>query len=94
MATLDAIARLGCIVCRCYFHVDTVDAPTEIHHLRTGMGMAQRSDRVIPLCPRHHRGLSPTDIAYHKNKTQFVEAYGTEEALYDATMWLMQEKDL
>lgn len=52
---LSKVAALGCIVCSKMGYRDT---PAEIHHLRSGMGIGQRSShfRTIPLCPEHHRG--------------------------------------
>jgi len=52
---LNSLAGLGCILCD---HLGTPGTPAEIHHLRSGAGMAQRSShyRAIPLCPEHHRG--------------------------------------
>ena len=40
---LSAVARLGCIVCRNQFGVFS---EAEIHHIRDGQGMAQRSPPV------------------------------------------------
>jgi hypothetical protein len=57
---MSAVAALGCIV-------DTLegkpDTPAEIHHIRTGTGAGLRSShlRVLPLCPKHHRG----DLGIH-----------------------------
>ena len=54
-ARFDRIASMGCLVC---------GAPAEIHHV-TGyadrIGRApRRDDRVVPLCPMHHRaGCDP-----------------------------------
>ena len=52
---LNDLAALGCILCD---YLGTPGTPAEIHHLRSGVGMAQRSShyRAIPLCPEHHRG--------------------------------------
>jgi hypothetical protein len=49
------LAALGCILCD---HLGTPGTPAEIHHLREGVGAAQRSSdwTAIPLCPEHHRG--------------------------------------
>ena len=54
---LDRMAKLGCILCR---RLDLGETPAEIHHLREGVGAAQRqSDWIaVPLCPEHHRGAS------------------------------------
>ena len=51
----DRIAAMGCLVC---------GGPAEIHHVtgyadRKGRA-ARRNDRVVPLCPLHHRaGCDP-----------------------------------
>lgn len=51
---LSAVAGLGCIVCANNGHEDS---PAEIHHLRRGKGISDRSMYwdCIPLCPCHHR---------------------------------------
>lgn len=54
---MGRVAALGCILCRIQ---GRGQAPAEIHHLREGVGMAQRqSDYLtVPLCPDCHRGPS------------------------------------
>ncbi|MAK91906.1 MAG: hypothetical protein CMI13_11810 [Oleibacter sp.] len=54
-ARFDALTDQGCIVCRLVLSVWT---PPDIHHLRSGVGMGQRSghERTIPLCHTHHQG--------------------------------------
>lgn len=72
---LSAVADLGCILC---MHLGYPGTPAEIHHLRAGMGMAQRSNNynVIPLCPEHHRGNS----GYHGlGRRAFERMYNTDE---------------
>lgn len=50
----DKVARLGCILCRQFGFKDT---PAEIHHIRRFGGLRDNTnDKVIPLCPEHHRG--------------------------------------
>jgi len=75
----DKLVRLGCIVCKKYYgtHSDP-----EIHHLRSGVGMGQRSpnDRTIPLCPAHHR-TGGYGIAFHAGKKGFEKSYDTEDNL-------------
>lgn len=46
---LAKVAALGCVVCK---------QPANVHHIRTGMGMAQRAShfQTIPLCYNHHQG--------------------------------------
>ena len=52
---LNAVAELGCAVCRRMGYEGT---PAEIHHKRAGTGAGRRSSHMdaIPLCPEHHRG--------------------------------------
>lgn len=54
---LNRLAGIGCILCK---RLGTPGTPAEIHHLRTGVGAAQRGSdwTAIPLCPEHHRGAS------------------------------------
>jgi len=44
------VAELPCCLCGAM--------PVELHHIREGVGMAQRQGNmlVIPLCVEHHRG--------------------------------------
>lgn len=67
---LSRVADLGCIICH---------QPAEIHHLRTGMGMAQRNSNfnVIPLCPLHHR-TGGYGTAFHAGKKAFEQNFGSE----------------
>ncbi|CBJ82029.1 hypothetical protein XBJ1_2905 [Xenorhabdus bovienii SS-2004] len=48
---LSDVASLGCIACR---NQGMGMSPADIHHVRTGQGMAQRAAHlsVLPLCPR------------------------------------------
>ena len=54
---LNAVAELGCAVCRRMGYEGT---PAEIHHKRAGTGAGRRSSHydAIPLCPEHHRGAT------------------------------------
>lgn len=58
---LDRVARLGCYLCH---HLGFGPTPAQIHHLREGVGMAQRNSNylVVPLCDRHHANSSPDGI--------------------------------
>lgn len=72
---LSAIAEQGCVLCR---HLGYGATPAEIHHLRHGMGLAQRNSNcnVIPLCPEHHRGST----GYHGlGRRAFERMYGVTE---------------
>ena len=49
----NKVAALGCVRC-CLEYEQFSEA--EIHHVTTGLGKGQRDhNRVIPLCPGHHR---------------------------------------
>ena len=54
-AYLSKVAALGCAICR---RIGYRDTPAEVHHQRTGIGVANRAShrKTIPLCPYHHRG--------------------------------------
>lgn len=71
------VAALGCIACTKNGYEDT---PAEIHHIRDGVGMSQRSSHfhAIPLCAHHHR-LGNDSI--HAGRSLFEEKYGTESEL-------------
>ena len=75
---LDDVSSLGCIACRNAGYGAT---PAEIHHVRSGSGMAQRAEhtRVLPLCPRHHRACYPT--GFHAAPRSWQQDHGSEEAL-------------
>lgn len=49
------VASLNCILCR---HLGMGDTPANLHHVREGQGMGQRSSDwlVVPLCREHHQG--------------------------------------
>lgn len=71
------IADLGCVVCllQGYGH-----SPCEIHHIRTGAGLAQKShwSKAIGLCPTHHR-LGGHGVAIHAGVEAFESAVGMNE---------------
>jgi hypothetical protein len=55
----------------------------EIHHVRAGQGMAQRSNHIggaIGLCAGHHR-TGGHGIALHAGQQAFEKEYGTELTL-------------
>ncbi|WP_340615222.1 Ref family recombination enhancement nuclease [Xenorhabdus thailandensis] len=82
---LSGVASLGCIACR---NLGLGASPAEIHHVRTGQGMAQRAEHfsVLPLCPRHHRACYPTGFyaapktwqAFHGTEIELLEQVKTE----------------
>lgn len=75
---MSAVASLGCCVCmRLYGPHEP--AAVELHHIRRGTGMGQRSSHmdVLPLCFNHHRG--PEGIHTYGTKG-FAKHYGFDEA--------------
>jgi hypothetical protein len=76
---LAMVANIGCIVCRNNGNAGT---PAEIHHLRDGVGIGQRSQHKnsIPLCHAHHR-TGGYGVAFHAGKKAFEGKYGTEREL-------------
>ena len=77
---LDDVSSLGCVTCRNAGYGTT---PAEIHHVRTGSGMAQRAahTQVLPLCPRHHRACYPT--GFHAAPKSWQAEHGSEEDLLE-----------
>lgn len=86
----DKLSRLGCIVCR---YLGFGFSPCEIHHIRHGAGIAQKShySQAIGLCPNHHR-LGGYGIAIHAGRTGFETNVGMDEVeLLNLTKSLMEE---
>ena len=81
---LDMIAGLGCIICK---------GPAEIHHIRSGVGMGQRSPhkRVLPLCPNHHR-LGGYGVAFHAGQMAWENNHGTELNLLDKVQYEVERQ--
>jgi hypothetical protein len=54
-ARFAALVDMGCILCDLLGFGKT---PPQIHHIRSGQGMALRAthQQTIPLCPEHHQG--------------------------------------
>jgi hypothetical protein len=82
---IKKVAELGCIVCLLFLGEET---EPNIHHIRSGMGMAMRNDNynILPLCKCHHQEGDGTQRwlgqwGFHKNQTKFEENYGTEKEL-------------
>lgn len=59
---MSLVAELPCANCGA--------EPVELHHIREGVGMAQRNSNflVIPLCPNCHRGSK----GIHGDRTAFL----------------------
>lgn len=72
---MNRVAELGCILCR---HLGHEGTGAELHHPRTGLGMAMRASNfdVLPLCPEHHRGR--TGI-HGMGRKAFEREYGLSE---------------
>lgn len=85
---LGDVSSLGCIACRNAGYGAT---PAEIHHVRSGSGMAQRAahSRVLPLCPRHHRACYPT--GFHAAPRAWQQEHGSEEALLEQVIQKVAE---
>ena len=78
------VAGLSCIICGI--------RPVEVHHLRAGMGLGQRSShfRTIPLCYVHHR-TGGFGVAIHGGTREFQRIHGTEEELLAKVQALLTE---
>lgn len=81
---MDAAAALGCIACEKDGFYGT---PAQLHHVRSGVGMSQRSSHmhVVPLCPQHHtgEGMPLSFISIHGNQKKFHEKYGSDVDLVE-----------
>jgi len=78
---LEQVAQLPCIACAKKGFNTT---PVEVHHIREGVGMAQRASHfdTIPLCPFHHRHGAE---AVHVSPETFKDLFGSEEDLVEET---------
>lgn len=87
-AWMDAIVRLGCVVCWLAGYPRT---PACVHHMLNKAGRRRGHKWTIPLCePGHHKdGDGVKKISRHPWKARFVKAYGTEDDLYAATQVLV-----
>lgn len=88
---LNRVAELGCIVC---YRQGNAGTPAEIHHLRAGAGMGERSSyfRTLPLCRIHHRQGGHGEIGFHQAPRSFEERYGTEKELLEVVYGLIGYK--
>jgi hypothetical protein len=84
---LNAITRIGCIVCRLQGLGAT---PAEPHHLLSG-GRRMGHLFSIPLCYLHHRGGRNDDevVSASQNKRRFEARYGSELELLERTRELV-----
>ena len=85
---LDAICRLGCVVCL----VEGLGkSPAEPHHLLLKSGRRMGHMFTIPLCPLHHRSGRNDEkcVSRHPYRDQFERRYGTEASLLERTRELV-----
>ena len=87
----DAIAALGCIVCRISNHTIT---PASIHHM-TGIkyrstGKKASDEHVIGLCHHHHQGAQGI---HTMGMRPWEIMFGTQESLLEYTNSLLQRKE-
>lgn len=84
----DRLTEIGCIVCARKGEGYSIP---EIHHLRTGAGMGQKShwSKAIPLCHWHHR-TGGYGVAIHAGQKTFEKNHGSELDLLAATIEALQ----
>lgn len=84
---MDAIVRLGCIIC---LREGRGPTPAEPHHILSG-GRRLGHLLTIPLCPTHHRsGLNNQQfVSRHNWRREFEARYGSEASLLSATQQLV-----
>ncbi len=82
---LDRVASLGCYLCQ---HLGYGATPAQVHHLREGVGMAQRNSNylTVPLCEKHHANSSQDGI--HGQRRAWKLAQVSE---MDAIAWVIQK---
>ena len=83
------LAELGCIAC---ITLGYGYSPCEIHHIRSGVGMAQKAHwtEAIGLCPNHHRN-GGHGVAIHAGVKAFENTVGmTERELLDKNVALLK----
>ena len=85
---LNRLSEMGCCVCT---RMGFEPYKAEIHHLRTGQGMSQRSSHfdAIPLCEKHHR-TGGYGVAIHAGQKEWESRYGTELELLEYTREMMK----
>ncbi|WP_409929190.1 Ref family recombination enhancement nuclease [Citrobacter sp. Marseille-Q6884] len=87
---VNKVAELGCVAC--YVQEGVWGTPGEIHHIRDGQGVSQRSGwyEVLCLCLGHHRhdDKRAGKIAIHGNSgyKNFTTNYGSERELLKLTV--------
>ena len=71
--------EIGCIVCEIF---GNIYSPAYAHHILSG-GNRISHMATIPLCGYHHD--DPAGISIHGARVEFIEDYGTEMELLEAT---------
>lgn len=87
---MDAITRIGCIVCVRLGHWNTPGVP---HHLLTKGGRRRGHLYTICLCdPGHHQNAprGSGKISRHPNRFHFESVYGSEESLLEYSRVLVE----
>jgi len=79
---MQAVASVGCVVCRNLGFAPQPLEYTAIHHVRWGQGMAQRAPNhlTLPLCAKHHQ-TGGFGVAFHAGPHEWERRYGTEQVL-------------
>ena len=80
---LNKLSEFGCCICKRYH--DVIDAPpANIHHIREGVGLGEKSSSYlcIPLCHYHHQS-GPAGKAFHTSPKQWIKAYGKESEMLE-----------
>lgn len=74
-AHIDALLRMGCIVCGSWMR-----SCLQIHHIRQGLGMGQRGSDLytLPLCFNHHQSEFAGSISIHGKPALFKARFGEE----------------
>lgn len=72
------VAAMGCLVCQ---------APAEVHHVHSdGMKRITRShQRVVPLCPNHHR--SGPEAVHVLGHAGFTRVHGLDLLAVAERLW-------
>ena len=73
---MDAVAELGCVVCRREFGVFS---PAAIHHT-DGKTKPGAHFLVLPLCGAHHQ-TGGYGVAIHAGRVEWERRYGTQAEL-------------
>lgn len=80
---MSRVASLGCIMHRLGWSAEC-SGRVEVHHLREGVGAAQRNDDMltVPVCSSHHTG----EFGIHQRKAFYRRTKLDEMDLLAATL--------